>query len=654
MNDQEKPEGSPGVIKVRQVIAFLALAMILFGQFILFALPVHEGVAFPPFLWLTIIGLLLFLLSLVIRPAGFLQKWFERLPSGASAWILAALVFSALAAFSSVLFRTQGHFNFIPITTVWLAAGLCYLAAFRTRFPTAAEWKGWLNGHRTELLILAAIVLLAIGLRFYELGSLPRVIDGDEGRMGQAAQSTSDTRLANPFALFENFGGLYLQISNFSIYLFGATPFALRLLPAISGVLAIPATYLLARHIAGRRVALLTAFLLTISHTHIHFSRIASVGYIHDTWLVPLELYLLLSGIEKRSSWRAALAGVLLAIHFSVYLTAQIILGLVVIYLVIAFLFLRAWIRPALSQIAAFFGGFLTMLVPEVVYIIRQPSEFLNRLGENGTFQSGWLTDMMASTGRSAMQILGERILHAFLALIYYPAFDFYGSPIPMLTLVSTMLFLAGMGIVLLRTRSPRFLLLNGYFWGGTVAIGLFAIPPSADSYRMLMVLPAALLMAALGLEQIINLFGMGWSASRAAYTFSTGAVLVSLLVFNVWTYYGDFAGQCRFGNDLAGRFASYLGNYVRGISSESSVYLLSDEFFFYGSHASANFLSHGRSITNFPESLETLNPVSGETIIAVPSRIEELETWARLHPGGDLRYQYDCKNTILLAYQVP
>ena len=51
---------------------------------------------------------------------------------------------------------------------------------------------------------------------------------------------------------------------------------------------------------------------------------------------------------------------------------------------------------------------------------------------------------------------------------------------------------------------------------------------------------------------------------------------------------------------------------------------------------------------------IDMLEPISGETIIANPERIPELEAWARLHPGGSLHYRYDCSNTILLAYQVP
>ena len=168
------------------------------------------------------------------------------------------------------------------------------------------------------------------------------------------------------------------------------------------------------------------------------------------------------------------------------------------------------------------------------------------------------------------------------------------------------------------------------------------------------MALPAAFTMAALGLDQILELLGLGFKNARNAYTFSVSAILASLLIFNLWTYYGDFAGQCRFGGDLPGRFASYLGSYAKTIDNELSVYLLSDDLYFYGSHASTDFLSESRKITNFPDPIDLLNPVSGETIIANPQRIPELETWARAHPGGQLHYRYDCSNTILLTYQVP
>ena len=436
--------------------------------------------------------------------------------------------------------------------------------------------------------------------------------------------------------------------------IFGVNAFALRLLPAIGGTLAIPSLYLFARWIGGQRIALITIIILAFSHSHIHFSRIVSVAYIHGTWLAPLELYLLISGLEKRESWRTALSGILVAIDFSVYLTSQVIVALVLIYMLIAFLFYRPWFKPRFSQAMVFWGGFLIMIMPSAFYFIGNPNEFFNRMGQNGTFQTGWLGLTMQLTGQSAIEILFGRFLHAFFSLIYYPAIDFYGSSSPIMSMITSTLFLVGLAVALWRIRNPAYLLLNGYFWGATFSVGIFAIPPSADSYRMLMALPAAVMMATLGLDQILELLGLGSENARNAYVFSVSAILASLIVFNLWTYYGDFAGRCRFGGNLVGRFASYLGGYVKTIDNELPVYLLSNEEYFYGSHGSTDYLSERKKITNVPDPIDTLTPVSGETIIASPNRIPELEAWVHAHPGGQLHYQYDCDNTILLAYQVP
>lgn len=278
----------------------------------------------------------------------------------------------------------------------------------------------------------------------------------------------------------------------------------------------------------------------------------------------------------------------------------------------------------------------------------------MNRLNRGGTFQTGYLDNMVEITGHSPARILVERVIHAFLSLIYYPAFDFYGSPAPIMSMITSVLFLVGLGLALWRLRKPEYLLLNGYFWGATVSIGVFATPPSADSYRMLMALPAAVIMASLGLAQILESFGLDAKNTRFAYTASISAVLASLLAFNLWTYYGEFAGKCLFTGDLAGRFASYLGREVDSVSSEQQVYLLSDTMFYYGNHPTAYFLSRSRSVVNFSEPLDQLNPVSGETILASPGRIDELAEWARTHPGGELHYRYDCDTIILLSYKVP
>ncbi len=653
MNEPSGP--NENVLKIRRVVAILGILLIIIGQFLVYTIPVKGDQLPPPKAFISLVGLAIFLLSFFIPVKPALQAKVGRINIPPSAlWILAAIVLSALTVYSMLLFYRSSQITYIPVLTTWFTAGLFFIFAFRGKGLTLAQVGQWVKSHRTELIIVGALTLLAAVLRFSQLGTYPRVLDGDEGLMGLFAQSTVSGDYANPFALWENFGALYLQAINFVFKVFGVTPFALRFLPAISGTLAIPCLYLFSRLVAGKRVAAISSFLLAVSHAHIHFSRIASVGYIHSTWLVPLELYLLLSGLEKKQSWRTAAGGVILAVHFCVYLTSQIVVGLVFALMLILLVLMRRWFLSVIRQVAAFWGGFAIMILPEMVIAFLKPLDFFDRLNQNGTFQSGWLAQTMANTGQGAVQILAGRVLHTFLSLIYYPARDFYGSPIPMLTLFTAVFFLMGLGIALLRVRSRGMLLLNGYFWAPLLAIGLFSIPPSADSYRVLIVLPPALLLAAIAIDGTFELIGLGWRRARTAYAFLTAILLVGLAAFNLWAYFGDFVGQCRYGGDLTGRFASYLGSYAKSVDPGSSLYLLSDVTYFYGSHASTDFLSGSRQITNIPDPVNSWQGITGDTLVANPARIAELDTWIRAHPGGRTTYIRDCKKLILESYTLP
>lgn len=649
--DTQNPHPGP----VRAVLILLAILITVLGQIFLYTTPVNSAVAVPPAFWFSLVGVIVFAIAQIIRPIPFLEKATARFTQNQPAvWIIFAMLLSILAAIAAYLFERYNLTNFIPVVSFWLLGALCYIMAFLPNNSTRINWKAWLLEHRLELLSVIMVVFLGLALRFYKLGELPKVINGDEALIGLFAQGSVEGTLTNPFALWENIGALYMQLINFFITFLGATPFSLRLLPAIGGSLAVLTTYLFARQVTGKRVAFISAILLATSHIHIHFSRTVAVSYIQGTWLIPLELYFLLSGLEKRSSWRAAIGGVLLAIHMNVYISAQITLAILVVYAIIAWIWLKKEFRPAWRQMFTFGGGFLVTFIPEASYMFRQPAEFLNRLNTDGTFTSGWLANEIVLTGKSSAQILLERVVHAFLSLIYYPAIDFYGSLTPILSFTASVLFLLGLGYILLRTRSMKLLLLNGYFWGVTVAVAVFAIPPSADSYRMLIALPAVFLIAAIGLDQILTRLGMSWERKPFNYAAITSTLLASLLIFNIWVYYFDFLGKCRYGGDPQTRFASYLGSYVKTTNKDLDVYLLSDDVFRYGTHSSVDFLTQKRSIINVPDPLGTQTFVTDEIIIASPNRIDELHAWVREHPGGQLNFEYDCSKPILLSYQMP
>lgn len=655
MNNSDDNKQEDGFNIVRRILAITGISLIAIGEYLI-AIPYVAGDSpFPPRFWLSIFGIVLLLISLFlkVKPA-FTTKWSRLNISDTTTKVLMAVFLSALTIFSLLIFEQNARTNYIPVILTWLASGALYIVALHEDKASEFTFSAWIKKHKTEILLVGLAILVGGFLRFYQLGAVPRVLDGDEGRIGLVAKSTETTSLADPFALWENIGSLYLQVLNWGFYLFGTSAFSLRLLAAISGTLAIPMTYLLARQIAGPRIAVITTFLLATSHAHIHFSRISSVFYIHDTWLVPLELYLLLSAIEKRSSWRAAAAGIILGIHFRVYLTSQVIVALVLIFMLISFLFLGTWLKSAFRQCAVFWGGFSLMMAPQLKYIFQQPEEFMNRLGQDGTFQTGWLQLEMENTGHSALVIFFDRIVHAFMSLVYYPAVDFYGSSSSLLSIFSAILFLVGIGLVLVRVKIPGYLLLNGYFWGVTAAIAIFSLPPSADSYRMLAVLPAAFMIAAIGLDYFLEIAGVLWATTRRSYLILTVGAVIGISLLNIWLYYFDFAGKCRYGGGVESRFASYLGSYAKTVDVNSPIYLLSNDVFFYGSHASADFLSDHRAIINYNEPMDDYQVQYGETIVASPARIDELITWSDSHPGGAMIEIYDCKRVILVSYTIP
>lgn len=648
----EDPEKKPGAGQAfRSLLIVLALILLFVWQISLLTIP--EGEAINPVL--PVVAITLFLWAALREPPARLIAPLARwLPSRSTLCVLVAFCCSLMAVALSTAHEKMGRTLFFDALLLWLAAGAVYFAGFAPRPAAPAHWRAWLRAQRLELLAIACITLVAAVLRLYRLGLLPRVIDGDAGLIGLTALTTPELPLANPFVLWENFGSLYLQGVKLCIDLFGRTALALRLLPAISGILSVPAVFLLGRRMFGPRVGLCAAGLLAVSHLHLHFSRVAPVGYIHATFLVPIELYFFLSGLEDRSAWRLALGGLVLGLHFTIYLTVQVIVAFLLLYLPIAFWLCRPLVRGAARQVPVFWLGALVTAAPILGYAARQPEEFFNRLNASGTFQSGWLEQTMSITGKSAPQLLWERVEHALLSLNHYRAYDFYGASYPVLDYAVAILFLLGVGYALVRTRDHRYLLLNGYFWSVTIALAVFATPPSADSYRLLAAMPAVALLAAVGLERLIQGVALDAPERRAARAALVGGLAVLVAALNLQAYFVDFLSNCRQGLDTQTRFAHYLGTYLAGLEYGTQAYLLSDDIYRYGTHSSTDYLSGRFPATNVPDPVGTLAPRAGTVIIAPPPRANELIDWAQAHPGGELVRQVDCNALMLTAYRLP
>ncbi len=210
---------------------------------------------------------------------------------------------------------------------------------------------------KKEITALALILLLALGLRFWQLGQVPLGFHRDEAFLGYNGFSILKTgRDINANFLPLNFQSIvyspggYSYFTIFPIKIFGLNQFAVRFPAALLGSLTVVAIYYLTREIfpenspprsrqaPPRRwltLPLVSSFLLAISPWHINLSRTATESVLILFFLV-LGVCLYFSGLKKKSRLWLFLAFVCIGINLYIYLAARSFLPLflpVLIYL---------------------------------------------------------------------------------------------------------------------------------------------------------------------------------------------------------------------------------------------------------------------------------------------------------------------------------
>lgn len=184
--------------------------------------------------------------------------------------------------------------------------------------------KSALNRQWIQYSLLAAISLLAFVLRFYKLGEWSFWYD--------ESYTLRDVR--NLLQL----GFLDHQVSRILIYLvvnaFGVSEFNARLVPALIGVLTIPALYFPIRQMLGVGVALLASLFLTLNPWHLYWSQNARF-YTALLLFYTLAMLVFYFGIEKDKPWYMVLFLVLLGLAVQERLFAIFLIPVVVAYLII-------------------------------------------------------------------------------------------------------------------------------------------------------------------------------------------------------------------------------------------------------------------------------------------------------------------------------
>ncbi|MDP2585497.1 MAG: glycosyltransferase family 39 protein [Candidatus Levybacteria bacterium] len=196
---------------------------------------------------------------------------------------------------------------------------------------------------------LLLILLLAIFLRFWQLGQNPPSLTWDEAAWGYNAYSLGvDGRdefgRFLPLNYLESFGDfkppVYAYLDVIPVKLFGLTEFATRFPSAFFGVLTVLITYFLTKRIfwnskSKEMYALFSALFLAISPWHIMLSRAAFEANV-ATFFIITGIWLFLAGIQGKK-WHIVASIVFFVLSMYTFNSARIVTPLLVLCLGLVF-----------------------------------------------------------------------------------------------------------------------------------------------------------------------------------------------------------------------------------------------------------------------------------------------------------------------------
>ena len=553
--------------------------------------------------------------------------------------------------------RASGGVGSWSLAPLWAAAWGSFLLAcmpWRLRGDGPREW---LHTYWIEVAIAAGITLAGAALRGIALGSIPSIVDGDEGKLALLGLAALHGEINNPFA--NNFGNgtIYLYLLGQGMNLLGDNPAGLRLATTVAGTLTIPVTYLLARRVGGPRAAVIGASLLAVSHIHIHFSRVAMTGTSMDALFAVTVVYLLDRGLQRRSAATLALCGLLMSFHFYIYMGANLMVIVVAAALAIRFLVHREEIVANARGLVALGGALFITAAPLVAWILSHPDIFMDRISGRGIVQNGWLAAEAERRQLSEWRIVLGQVGKALLALNYYPSKWFYDSPLPMMNYFSAVPFVLGLVYLVIRPLRDRLLMLLLVWIGLALLLGnAFLVEPEGSQYRFLIVVPALAIVASLGL---LKVWDMAIQVGAPVPVIAGGCALwlAAAAYTNVNYYFREFAPSCAY-IGAEGRLADFVGRYVGQQPRLARAYLFGEPRVRYGTHQSVDFLRRGRSIANareVPATQEQAAPGGVPLVLLfVPERRAEYEEAVERFPGGRTVELRDCGALVLRAYHVP
>jgi 4-amino-4-deoxy-L-arabinose transferase-like glycosyltransferase len=425
-----------------------------------------------------------------------------------------------------------------------------------------------------ELVGIVAIMGLAFWLRFFSLRDIPLDVHGDEGAVGIEARSILSGDVTNLFGLgWASMPELAFAASAVSLDVFGNDLFGLRLASVIQGTLSVGLLYGIAKRLFPVRVAVLAAFIFTVSQMAIHYGRIGN-NYIQALFASLLLFYFLLRGLTTRRPIDFLLTGFAVGLTASVYIAARLTPAIAVLYVLHRTIAERGFLRAQLRGLLLVVAGTLIFLAPQGVLYAHEPGRVLDRV--NGVFllREGPLQhELDAYHTNSVAVVLEYQFLHSLDAFnVRGESSNQYGQQAPLLDYWSAALFVLGLVLVTMRLRDSRHFLLASWFWltlvtGSVLTVDAMFSPHIVGMLGVLALLPCLAVDA--GWRGMVLRFGT-WGKRFATVLVLAFAVLAARA--NYIDYFQTHLQKMESPN-----FMAVLSKYVWTINDRYRVYLLAE-----------------------------------------------------------------------------
>jgi 4-amino-4-deoxy-L-arabinose transferase-like glycosyltransferase len=620
-----------------------------------------------------------------------LGTWLRTYP-GPTGLVVLGLALSGVATLLS-LGREWNQATY-DIVIVWLLGVGCVVVAalWPAMWPLRIDWQWnsrlaevkretWL-----ELAVVVGLTAAALMLRVTALDSVPYTLSGDEAWFGLTARQVITGELRNPFVTAHvSMPTFFYWPISWAMRLVENGMIGLRLPSALVGTATVPALYLLARHMWGRRMAFLSAAFLAAYDYHIHYSRLGT-NNVWDALFAVLTFWALDVGLtapdEARRRRALILAGLVMGFSAYFYTGARLLPVLVAAYLVYYWA-QRRWQKSTAAQT----GGpgwqlvlvplaFLAAAGPMLAFSMTHPDDWNARINQVGIIQSGWLAREPGLTGKSTAKILAEQFLRAAGAFhVFADRTVWYGVDRPLLGFLAGICGVLGMAWAAIHWRERRYFLVLLWFWAAVITGGMLTESPPS-SQRLVVVIPAAVLLVAIGVDQTVGLAlgvlrssGAGNGVSSLAEGQAEGRddrgrwgsvvvclVILGLAVSSVQYYFAEFTPSRRYGS-RNGETATMIGHYLGGMEGDYHAYFLGAPLL-YWRFGSTNFLAPDVTGEDIVEPLDA-PPYDVETArtavwICLPERIGELSWVQQAFPNGQLEEFRDARGELrFMVYTV-